>query len=307
MNSAGPAAPPAATRASAPPPPAWTPPAGGAAVAGVAGTERASISMMPAVFEPPRLKLDAVEGWGKSTIGAYSSSKPLFVMCGNETGFRTLVGARLVPNCHSVHATTFLVLLDALAQAADMDFKSIVLDATGGLERLAHEHVCNRDFKGDWGDTGFLSFQKGPKIAVAEILKVLNALDKIRAQTGAVIWLLGHTKIITVKNPLGPDYDQFIGDTSPDTTAVLNKWCDAIFLGKYQTIVDTSGSGRNKGKGKAIGGTQRVMYVDESDAVKAKNRYFMEPNPMLIPDDPKLSAATIWEAVIKHATTAPQL
>lgn len=284
---------------SMPPPPSSS----GASPAPVGA--KATIYTPDEVFQPPRIKLDAVEGFGKTTMGAYSSAKPLMIMCGNETGYLTLLGNRLVPRIATVHATSWPMFMDALDQTASMDFQSVVIDATGGMERLAHEFVCSRDFANDWGETGFLSFHKGYTIAVAEIIKALVKLDAIREKTRATIWMLGHVKTATIKNPLGPDFDQYVGDTHPaTTTAVLNKWSDAIFVGKYKTVVDTTGSGKHK-KAKGIGGTERVVYVDESDAVKAKNRYFMEPNPLPIPDDPTQAAAILWAALTKHAMSVP--
>ncbi|TAK94534.1 hypothetical protein EPO05_06235 [Patescibacteria group bacterium] len=283
------------------PPP---PPVEAGALASPTGTKATIVEPESIDFQPPRLKLDAVEGWGKTTIGAYSSGKPLIIMCGNETGYLTLAGGKLAPKVPYVHATSWLMFLDALDQAlAIPGLGSVVIDATGGMERLAHEYVCNRDFKGDWGETGFMNFQKGYEISVAEILKALVKLDTIREKTKATVWLLGHVKTANIKNPMGPDYDQFTGDTHPKTMAIINKWCDAIFVGKYKTVVDPTDKKKTKGKG--IGGTERVMYVDESDAVKAKNRYFMDTNPLPIPEDPTQSAAVIWAALTKHASSTP--
>lgn len=304
-----PPAPPSSTRATSGSP---TKPPSSSGVASAAGAvpptagAKATIELLAPVFEPPRIVLNAVEGWGKTTVAAYSSAKPLLVMCGNETGYRTLLGNRTVPRVHSAHVTTLPMLFDVLAQAAEADFESVCIDASGGMERLIHEEVCRRDFNGDFGEHGFMGFQRGYDVSVGDLLRVLVALDLIREKTGAAIWLLGHVKTIGIKNPLGADYDQFTGDTHPKTTqAALNKWADAIFVGKYKTLVDTTASGKNKSKGKGIGQGDRVIYVDESDAVKAKNRYFMDTNPLPIPDDPTQAAATIWAAIIKHASTAP--
>lgn len=40
-------------------------------------------------------------------------------------------------------------------------FQTLGLDTVGGLERLCHEHVCANSYDGDWGEKGFLGFQRG--------------------------------------------------------------------------------------------------------------------------------------------------
>jgi hypothetical protein len=39
-----------------------------------------------------------------------------------------------------------------------------------------------RDFGGDWGDHGFLSYGKGPKVSIADWLLLLQKLDKLRTR-----------------------------------------------------------------------------------------------------------------------------
>ena len=85
--------------------------------------------------------------------------------------------------------------------------RPLALDALGGIERLCHEHVCRRDFGGDWGEREFSSYQKGFDVAVADWLDLLSRLDGLRERGITILWL-AHAKIQTFKNPLDVDFDR---------------------------------------------------------------------------------------------------
>lgn len=252
-----------------------------------------SLAVPEAKFQPPRIVLYATEGWGKTTFGAYAL-KPAFLMAKGENGYETLLGMGTVPECPAATIdswSTLLATLDSFIEAGSLPdgCKTLVLDALNGYEKLCHEHVCNVEFGGDWGDKGFMSFHKGYGIAVTHWLQFLNRLDKIN-QLGVMIICLDHAQVKTHQNPMGPDFDQYLAACHPKTMAATAKWCDAILFGKYNTIVDTE---RGKKKGKGVGGNERVIYTSQCDAFQAKNRYNM-PECIEIPDDHTLVHSTVW-------------
>lgn len=243
---------------------------------------------------PNRVIVYAVEGWGKSTLGAFAPN-PLILMARGETGFVTLRQAGRVPDCDCVELTRWidtLVLLDELA-VQPSGHRTIVMDAMGGFERLCHEYVCDRDFRGDWGEKGFGAFQKGFDVSVAEWLKLLQRLDQIRQTQGVGIIVLAHSKVRPFKNPMGPDYDHFIADTHEKTWGVTHKWADAVLFGQFMTVTKEDQKTRRI---KAIGGTERVLYTQHTDMYDAKNRHGM-PERLSVPDDPALVWATIETAL----------
>lgn len=247
--------------------------------------------------QPPRLIINAVEGWGKTTVAAYAP-KPAILMARDESGYLTLLDAGRVPDVPRVRLDTWeetLALLDAIASSTP--YQTLALDALNGFERLCHEYVCQRDFQGDWGEKGFISFQKGYEISLTEWLQLLKRLDAIRNQ-GVNIVILSHAKIITFKNPLGADYDKFAADCHQKTWAITAKWSDAVLFGNYFTVVETAKANKpeSQKKGKGVGGTQRVLYTERRDAFDAKNRYGM-PESIDIPNDPTESWNTIYAAL----------
>ena len=128
------------------------------------------LAVPEAFFAPPRLILNAVEGWGKTTAGAYAPD-PAILMARGESGYTTLLGVGSVPAVPTATVDSWQKLLGLLDQlVAGTDRKTLVLDALGGFERLCQEHVCACDFDGDWGERGFMSFQKGYELSATEWL-----------------------------------------------------------------------------------------------------------------------------------------
>ncbi|HPP02274.1 MAG TPA: ATP-binding protein [bacterium] len=242
-------------------------------------------------FLPPRLVINAVEGWGKTTLGS-QAPKPLLLMARGETGYQTLYGSGLVPAVPTALIEDWLGLLELLHELAQgCEYKTIVFDALNGFERLCHEYVCARDYNNDWSDKGFYSYMRGPDTAVTDWVGLLSMLDRVRAQ-GVMIILLGHVIIKPFKNPAGPDYDRYVCDINPKTWGVTHKWSDAVFFGNFLTIVDEDAARRRRG----IGGDQRVAYAERCDAWDAKNRYGINGR-IDFPDDPTQNWATIWQHI----------
>lgn len=278
---------------SAPPsPPKSPPPRSGGAPSTSAPTPK--LGRLSADARPPRIVLNAVEGFGKTTFASFAPN-PAIIMARGETGYATLLSAGSVP---SVDATTvedwpsLLALLDEMSSAATLPYQTIALDALGGFERLCHERVCARDFGNDWGEKGFAAYAKGFDLAITDWLQLLSRLDKLHAR-GTGIILLSHCQVKPYKNPMGPDYDRYASDVHAKTWAATHKWADAVLFGTFLTIVDKV----RQDKGKGIGGTDRVVYTERRDAFDAKNRYGM-PAMLDVPADP----AQVYPSIINHIT-----
>jgi len=266
------------TKLPPPPPPASTP-AIPAPVAMTGVTAPMAVSLPEIITGKPktpplRMILTAVEGWGKTTVGAYAP-KPFIIQTGGETGYETLAAGGRVPVVDRTKVQSWSELLARVAWLETQKYETIVIDAFGGAERFCHEHVCNREYQGDWGEKGFTSFQKGYDVSIAEWLLLLQALDHMQEATGATVLLLGHCKIKSFKNPLGADFDRYISDCHEKTWGPTHKWADIVLFGNFLTEVVTASKSAKKGKG--VGGTTRVVYTSRRDAYDAKNRHGMVP------------------------------
>jgi hypothetical protein len=250
----------------------------------------------------PRIVINAVEGFGKTTIGAYAPNAAI-LMARGETGYETLMNAGRVPEIPAAKIDSWkglLALTDQMIDAPATEHDYLVLDAQGGFERLCHEHVCERDFKGSWGsegDKGFISYAKGYDVAVADWLLLLQRLDRLHDEKNMGIIMLSHSRVRPFKNPLGPDYDKYTSDAHEKTWATTAKWADAVLFGTFQTVTEED---RKTKRTKGIGGTQRVLHTQQTDAYVAKNRYGMEPT-IYMPDDP----AAMWQAVADAIAAKP--
>ena len=155
-----------------------------------------------------RLIVAAVEGWGKTSMIAYAPNAAI-VQVQTETGYETLLRAGRVPEVDYATVTNWPELLTVVNDVASSSYGVLGIDAMGGAERLCHELVCARDYKGDWSAKGFLNFMAGYDSSVAEWLKLLAALERARANNTHVV-LLSHIKVATFRNPEGTDYDRYV-------------------------------------------------------------------------------------------------
>ena len=262
-----------------------------------AGEPVIKLGRLEPTFKPPRIVLTAVEGWGKTSCAAFAP-EPAILMAKGETGYETLLGSGLVPCVLTAEVPGWrglLALLDSMAAQPTLEIKTLALDALGGFERLCHEHVCNRDFEGNWGEKGFAGYQRGFDLAVTDWLRLLQRLDRLRDR-GVTVLLLSHVQIRPFKNPLAEDYDRYVADVHHKTWAVTHQWADAVLFGQFVAVINKDRPTDKKGKG--IGRTERILCCERRDAYDAKNRYGM-PAEIDIPDDPSRTWPTIWEALTK--------
>jgi hypothetical protein len=256
----------------------------------------ATLGALKPLFNP-RIVLNAVEGWGKTSACCWAES-PAILCAAGETGYQTLLGAGLVPEIPGAIISDWQQLLATLTDLTDGGPQTIILDAAGGFEMMCHKYVCDRDFGGDAGPTGFLNFHKGFEISAREWGNMLARLDALHAG-GKTIVLLVHTTDKTVNNPMGADYCKYIGAMHQKLWDVTKRWADAVLFGKFRTVIDADAkrleaAKRTGAKLKAIGGADRVLYCEHRDAYDAKNRYGM-PAEIEIPDEPSKVWATITD------------
>lgn len=239
---------------------------------------------------PNRYILTAQEGWGKTSFGAMTP-RPVFLMTRQETGLETLIDSGRLPEVpHFPEVTTWTELLEAIDVLRNQthEYKTLVLDTLNGAERLCHEHVCMREYGGEWGNKGFGSYQAGYKVSLADWRELLTRFDALRAEKQMAVVALSHTKIVTFKSPDTADFDRYQAALHPETWAITHQWADAVLFGYFETVVDAQ---KGASKGKAAGGTFRMMRTERTATIDAKNR-------MGLPAEIEMgnSAAEAWTA-----------
>lgn len=239
-----------------------------------------------------RIVLYATEGWGKTTLAASAEGAGI-IMCGSETGYLTLLRHKRVPERHVCVATRWEQVLSAVKAVADSKLTVVAIDTIGGAERMCHEHVCDTQFDGDWGERGFSGFQRGYNMSMAEWLKLLSALDAVAA-SGTHVLMLGHTVVKPHNDPLEPSYDKYKCAVHEKTWNATNQWADDVLFGKFLSDVQRE-KGELKAKGKGDNSV-RVLYTKGCDAYDAKNRCGM-PSMLRIPDKPEESFNVIGQYI----------
>lgn len=222
-----------------------------------------------------------VEGWGKTSLAAYIPDI-VMVQVGEETGYRTLLDAGRVPAVPMAQVSTWpeaLALANHLADAPDV--KCHAWDVAGALERLCHDYVCERNFKGDLQK--FHDFAKGPnKVAIPEWRKLLSAFERSKAN-GKTVILLSHAAIKSHKDPSLPEsYDRYVAALASGTWDVTKQVFDEIIFCTFLADVKKDESNQ---KGTGVGGRLRVMHTERCDAYDAKDRLGLPPF-MTAPEHP---------------------
>lgn len=220
---------------------------------------------------PSRIVLYGVTGIGKTSMFCYAPD-PVFLQAEGETGLDKLLDMELIPPTpHLPEITQWETLTTGLQRIISgqekFPYRTIVFDALGGFERICHEHVCEKQFGGNWGPDGFASWGKGYKAALVEWRSFLASLDRIN-RMGVMIVLIAHSTIYKFGNPGGEPYDRYIVDANEKTWRLTEKWADIVLFANYHTTVE-----KKDGKARAAGGKQRKIYPERTAAYDAKNRH----------------------------------
>jgi hypothetical protein len=225
---------------------------------------------------PSRLVLNGVEGVGKTSFAA-AAPKPYFLMARGETGLETLIDAgRIGETSHAPELQSWQEVRDIIEalRIEQHDHRTLVLDALPGFERLCHEHVCATMFDNKWGKDGFASYMQGYDASLTPWREFLSSLDALRSERKMGIICLCHAKVQPFKNPEGADYDRYQPDMHHKTWALTHRWADIVLFANFYTVIaNESTSTKGPVKGKARGGTERVMFAERTAAYDAKNRH----------------------------------
>ena len=219
---------------------------------------------------PNRIILHGPPGIGKTELGSAFPS-PIFAMTRGETGLLTLMQFGRVGETHHFprELTTWQEVLDVidLLASGEHEHRTFVLDSLNGAERLCHEHVCGRDYNGDFGERGFMGFQRGFQTSVGDWRAFLFGLDRLR-ERGMTILCLCHTGVGPIRNPMGPDYDSFQPALHKATWAVTVGWADMVLFAQKEVFVQSEKGKRAKGQS-----GRRVLLTEGTAAYEAKNRH----------------------------------
>jgi hypothetical protein len=171
--------------------------------------------------------------------------------------------------------------------------QTLVFDSLLGIERLMHLSHCHDAYNNDWTERGFYNFNKGPKTAVTRVWEpFLDLLEGLRAN-GTNIVILAHQQQKPYNNPLGSDYDEILPSCDKATLLSTNRWVDLIALYRMEASLD----GKGVKKKIVLGQESRILYLEPTSGMVAKNRFGLPPS--LVLEDSYQSAYNIFESAFR--------
>jgi hypothetical protein len=202
-----------------------------------------------------RVVLYGVESVGKSTFAA-QFPKPLFLDIEQGTSHLD------VDRCD---IGSWKQLTDALAEAKTTDYKTIVIDSADWAERLCVEDLLATSKKTSIEDFGY---GKGWVMVAERISRMLTSVDQL-IDAGKHVVLIAHSRIVKFEAPdaLAP-YDRYELKLSKQCSPLLKEFADELWFLRFKTKVSTSDTGRGKG----LGGKERILLTTHSAAYDAKTR-----------------------------------
>ena len=202
-----------------------------------------------------RVVIYGVESVGKSTFAA-QFPKPLFLDIEGGTSHLD------VDRCE---ISTWKQLTDALTEAKATDYKTIVIDSADWAERLCVEDLLASTKKNSIEDFGF---GKGWVMVAERMSRFLSSIDQL-IDAGKNVVMIAHSKIVRFEAPDAlAAYDRYELKLSKQSAPLLKEFADELWFLRFKTKVSTTDSG----KGKGIGGKERILLTTHSAAYDAKTR-----------------------------------
>jgi len=169
------------------------------------------------------------------------------------------------------------------------NFKWLGIDGWMGFVRCLYDYVGRMEYDGNMTDTGFYSFQKGPKVTTPPYLDAFIAkLEKLRDR-GIGIIFLAHAKVCEFNDPINGKYNYYNIDGPEALVDVLYRWATSVgFITRAVTIDNKTASLK--------GGTVRVVYLASGGQCIAKNREGIV-NPIPLGSSAKQAYESLCKAI----------
>jgi len=202
-----------------------------------------------------RVVLYGVESVGKSTFAA-KFPRPLFLDIEQGTSHLD------VDRCD---IGSWKQLTDSLVEARATDYQTIVIDSADWAERLCVEDLLATSKKTSIEDFGF---GKGWVMVAERMSRMLASIDTL-IDAGKHVVLIAHSKIVKFEAPDAlAAYDRYELKLSKQSSPLLKEFADELWFLRFKTKVSTSDTGRGKG----LGGKERILLTTHSAAYDAKTR-----------------------------------
>ena len=204
------------------------------------------------------------EGIGKSTF-ASRFPDPLFIDTEGSTKHMN------VDRLDAPSSWTLLMQEVQFVKSTPGLCRTLVIDTADWAERLCINQICAQK---NWSGIEDAGWGKGYTYLAEEFGKLLNLLEDV-VRSGINVVVTAHAQMRKFEQPdeLG-SYDRWELKLKKQTAPMVKEWADMVLFANYKTIVvNVDGQGAIKGKNKAQGAGQRVMYTTHHSCWDAKNRH----------------------------------
>lgn len=248
------------------------------------------------IISPLRYCFYGPESVGKTTLAAHSPD-PIFIDI--EKGANNLNANRYRFES-GVAPGSYAEFLEAITDLTvnDHSYKTLVIDSVDRLETLIWDYIVEAhsgkssslNQKAQKFDSidGF-PWSKGYGIAVSELSKLLGMLETLREERKMAIIFVGHSCIVTVKNPIGEDYDKYAlrlhtgNKTGGNFQGKVKEWCDVIGFCNFEEGGGSLAGERSRG----FYTGRRLLHLKKGAAFDAKSR-------VPVPDEIELNINDPW-------------
>jgi hypothetical protein len=212
-------------------------------------------------IKPRRTILFGPHGIGKSTWASKWPS-PLFLDL--EGGVNDLdVESIRIKSAMDVYGAVI-----ELPSIDDLPYRTVVIDSSDWLEKLAWEHLCREADKPSIADFGFGT---GYRKSSAFFAKVLSALDQV-IEKGLHVLFLAHSTQTKVEPPDGESYHKYAPKLHEQTSSLIQEWADEVLLCNYKVMTIKKDEGFKKERHIVTKQADRVIHTSERPGWYAKNR-----------------------------------
>lgn len=199
------------------------------------------------ITRPQKGVIYGCEGVGKST---FASKFPNPIFMDLEGGTAQLDVKRAEVSSWEEILTT----IDELAKDPQ-GFETFVMDTADWAERMCSAYLCKKYKKTGIEDFGY---GKGYAYLAEEFAAMLSKLTELQ-NSGMHVLVLAHSTIRKLELPEeNGTYDHYELKCSKTVSPLIKEWADGLLFVNYRTFIQANANG----KGKAVGGKERVLYTD---------------------------------------------